>query len=300
MMGVLPHPAEAVPYSSRSGRQPPAPALAKASVVAAHAVGALLDEARLTPKPALVDRRGSGAHHDLSLALLERSAHTLEPFFGAMAQAAAAIPVGVGLRETLGSLGRQAEMAMLEATVGINTHRGAIWALGLLVAAAASRPRSAEHLCHRAGAIARLPDRFAGDSKTHGSAVCSTYQTQGARGEAKEGFPHIRAVGLPALRRNRSSGCGEQVAQADTLLAIMVSLPDTCLLHRGGPEALAVAQAGASQVLALGGIANAAGQQAFHAMEASLLQRWASPGGAADLLAGTLFVDRHFREAKYA
>ena len=175
-----------------------------ASELAAQAVGALLHEARLTPKPALVDRRGSGAHHDLSLALLERSAHTLEPFFGAMAQAGAAIPVGVGLRETLGSLGRQAEKAMLKATCGIDTHRGAIWALGLLVGATASGPCSAEDLCRRAGAIARLSDRFAGEAKTNGSAVCSTYGTQGARGEARASFPHIRKVGLPALRRNRS------------------------------------------------------------------------------------------------
>ena len=299
-MGVRLQHAEAVPCSGRPGRQRSFPALARAGVLATQAVGALLDEARLTPKPALVDRRGSGAHRDLTLALLERSAHTLEPFFGAMAQAGADIPVGLDLRETLGSLGRQAEMAMLETTGGINTHRGAIWALGLLVAAAASRPRSAEHLCLRAGAIARLPDRFAGESKTHGSTVCSTYGTQGARGEAKEGFPHIRAVGLPALRRHRSSGCAEQIAQADTLLAIMTSLPDTCLLHRGGSEAFAVAQVGAFQVLALGGIASAAGQQAFHELEASLLHRWASPGGSADMLAGTLFVDRHFREAKHA
>ena len=300
MMGVLLEPAGAVPKSSRPGREPAAPVLARASVLAAKAVGALLDEARLTPKPALVDRRGSGAHHDLTLALLERSAHTLEPFFGAMAQAGADISIGLGLRETLGSLGRQAEMAMLEASGGINTHRGAIWALGLLVAAAASGQSSAEALCCYAGAVARLPDRFAGVSKTNGSAVCRAYGTPGARGEARASFPHIREVGLPALRRNRSSGCGEQVALADTLLAIMTTLPDTCLLHRGGPEALAVAQAGASKVLGLGGTASTAGQQAFHELEASLLQRWASPGGAADLLAGTLFVDRHFREARHA
>ncbi|MGO4332204.1 triphosphoribosyl-dephospho-CoA synthase, partial [Cupriavidus sp. M-11] len=101
------------------------------------AVAALIDEAALSPKPGLVDSRGNGAHDDLSLALMCRSARALHPAFAAMAAAGlqAAQP-GVALREQLGALGREAEAAMMRATGGVNTHRGAIWSLGLLLGAA--------------------------------------------------------------------------------------------------------------------------------------------------------------------
>src|SRR5271163_355790 len=103
------------------------------------AVSALLEEAELTPKPALVDRRGNGAHHDLDLARLRRSAQSLREGFVDIAQAAAALEPASRLREESGQIGRDMERRMLMATDGSNAHRGAIWALGLLVAAAAGR-----------------------------------------------------------------------------------------------------------------------------------------------------------------
>ena len=105
------------------------------------AVDALIDEADLSPKPALVDRRGSGAHSDLHLGLMHASALSLWPMFKEMAEAAVQFAeIGQPLREALGRIGREGEAAMLRTTGGVNTHRGAIWALGLLVTAAALEP----------------------------------------------------------------------------------------------------------------------------------------------------------------
>src|ERR1700722_7175509 len=104
------------------------------------AVSSLIEEAELTPKPALVDRRGNGAHHDLDLARLRRSARSLQDGFAEMARAAAVEKSSLRLREQIGQIGRAMERRMLAATDGSNAHRGAIWALGLLVAAAAPRP----------------------------------------------------------------------------------------------------------------------------------------------------------------
>src|SRR5271156_3854674 len=101
------------------------------------AVSVLLDEAELTPKPALVDRRGNGAHHDLDLARLRSSAESLRDGFADIAHAAAALEPSLRLRERIGQIGRDMERRMLTATDDSNAHRGAIWALGLLVAAAA-------------------------------------------------------------------------------------------------------------------------------------------------------------------
>ena len=91
---------------------------------------ALIAEAELTPKPGLVDRRGSGAHTDLSLDLMRRSARVLEPFFTDMASAAEGRVPDRDLRAELAAIGRDAERAMYKATEGANSHKGAIWILG--------------------------------------------------------------------------------------------------------------------------------------------------------------------------
>ncbi len=120
---------------------------------------ALVAEAELTPKPGLVDRRGSGAHKDLSLVRMRRSAEAIEPFFELMAEAARKHSVNQLLRQELGGIGRDAETTMFAVTGGSNAHKGAIWVLGLLVAAAGqSNDHSPEPLAARAGSIARIPD----------------------------------------------------------------------------------------------------------------------------------------------
>lgn len=106
------------------------PAERHAQRLAALATRCLLMEAKLTPKPGLVDRRGSGAHHDLTLALMERSAHSLTPMFREMALQSWRRPADIALRQTAGRLGRDGEAVMMRETGGVNTHRGAIWALG--------------------------------------------------------------------------------------------------------------------------------------------------------------------------
>ena len=106
----------------------------QASQLATVARDCLIDEARLSPKPGLVDSRGNGAHRDLTLALMERSAHSLMPTFLALARHSWLRPADIALRETVGRLGRDGEQQMMTATGGVNTHRGAIWALGCRVA----------------------------------------------------------------------------------------------------------------------------------------------------------------------
>ncbi|WP_375740903.1 triphosphoribosyl-dephospho-CoA synthase [Pseudomonas boanensis] len=258
------------------------------------AVDALIDEADLSPKPALVDRRGSGAHSDLHLGLMHASALALWPCFKAMAEAAQAHgEIGQPLREALGRIGREGEAAMLATTCGVNTHRGAIWALGLLVAAAALAPDddSAPALALRAARIALFDDRAAPQTDSHGARVARRFGVRGAREEAQLGFPAVLQHGLPQLQRSRSEGAGEQNARLDALLAIMATLADTCVLWRAGLEGLAAMQQGARAVLAAGGSASLAGRRQLRALDAHLLQLNASPGGAADLLAACLFID---------
>jgi triphosphoribosyl-dephospho-CoA synthase len=272
----------------RSARAAPVP------VIAALAVDALIAEARLTPKPALVDERGSGAHRDLDLDTMLRSARALQPTFLAIARAASGVAPSQALRERLARIGREGEAAMLRATGGSNAHRGAIWIVGLLCAGAAMHaPGDSEAICASAAEIARYDDRFAPASAqaSHGARVTARFRVAGARGEAREGFPHALRIGLPALADARRRGLSDTYARLDALVAIMASLDDTCLLHRGGSQALAVAKDGARRVIDHGGMAHAAGRAALARLDADLLALNASPGGAADLLAATLFLD---------
>jgi len=258
------------------------------------AVTALVDEAELSPKPALVDRRGQGAHRDLSLGLMLASAQALRPCFRAMAAAAELGLPAAELRRLIGRLGRAGEAEMLRVTNGVNTHRGAIWALGLLVTAAVhERPASPGELCLAAGRLASLPDPEAPKAApSHGQRVAQRYGVGGARAQAATGFPAIRQRGLPQLHASRRAGAGEQNARLDALLAIMTELDDTCVLHRAGPAALATLHQGAQAVLEAGGSASLAGRRQLLALDRQLLAANASPGGAADLLAATLLVDR--------
>ncbi len=221
------------------------------------AVQALVDEADLSPKPGLVDRRGSGAHSDLHLGLMHASAQSLWPAFAAMADAARSEGrVSQALRETLGQLGRDGEAEMLRVTAGVNTHRGAIWALGLLSAAAMLESgASAGGIAASAAALARLDDPAAPHNPdSHGARVCRRYGVLGAREQAQHGFPAVIEHGLPQLLASRRAGAGA--------------------------------------VLEAGGAASLAGRRQLRLLDRDMLALNASPGGAADLLAATLFLDR--------
>ncbi|MFJ4065701.1 triphosphoribosyl-dephospho-CoA synthase [Pseudomonas sp. NPDC089996] len=258
------------------------------------AVEALIDEADLSPKPGLVDRRSSGAHTDMTLALMHASALALWPCLRQMAEAAQAYSeIGLPLRAELGRIGREGEVAMLATTGGINTHRGAIWALGLLVAAQALDPQAEPMaVAARAGRIALIEDPAAPVQPSHGSEVRQRYGASGAREQAQQGFPAVLEHGLPQLRRSRAAGASESQARLDALLAIMTALSDTCVLWRAGPQGLKALQSGARAVLDAGGSASLDGRRQLRQLDAQLLQLNASPGGAADLLAACLFLDK--------
>jgi triphosphoribosyl-dephospho-CoA synthase len=253
---------------------------------------ALIAEAELTPKPGLVDRRGSGAHHDLSLARMRQSATAIEPYFAAMASRSQEQDIGPDLRSQLAAIGRDAERAMYQATQGSNSHKGAIWILGLLVAAAIRVPGENDRaITATAGAIARLPDHAQPKLITHGDIVRNRYGVGGARMEASNNFPHVINCGLAMLRSRRANKYPEEVCRLDALLSLMAELDDTCVLYRGGVEALHVVQSGAQAVLNAGGSSSTIGRQRIHKLDRELIARHVSPGGSADLLAATIFLD---------
>lgn len=188
-----------MPNLSLPARVKDRPGAAVSSRLAYLAVQALVAEANLTPKPALVDQRGPGAHKDLDLGLLHRSARSLFPCFLGLAEASAGQVPGRALRERLAAIGREGERTMLAATGGSNSHKGAIWVLGLLTAGIQLRGGATDprRIASAAGLLASFPDAHAPQEFAHGAMAQRRYGVQGARGEAAEGFPHVVDVGLP-------------------------------------------------------------------------------------------------------
>ena len=265
----------------------------RSALLGALARQALIAEAELTPKPGLVDGRGSGAHADLSLDVMRRSALAIEPFICQMAlQSADQVPSAT-LRAALAATGRAAESVMLWASSGSNTHKGAIWTLGLLAASAAAKQNCFDvfAIAKTAALIASFEDLPIPRSLSHGEIVAKKFGVTGARGEAMRGFPNIVGVGLPMLRARRYDHAPEEIARLDALLSIMAVLDDTCLLYRGGELSLRAAKNGAAAVLRAGGAGFSTGRRRLLELDLRLIELGVSPGGSADLLAGVLFLD---------
>ncbi|MEV0480631.1 triphosphoribosyl-dephospho-CoA synthase [Streptomyces sp. NPDC050508] len=258
--------------------------------LARAAVDALTGQLALAPKPGLPDPRDLDARTTrVDHRALRWSAKALIPGLAAMAAAARrtgeATPV---LRAELGAIGRCTEHSVALAGGG---HRGALWALGLLVAAAALDPDAgAKDVAATAKRIAAHPDRRAPRRPSRGSSISAKYGAAGARGEAKAGFPHVRRA-LDTLATTRAVGATETQARLDALLTVMSTLQDTELLHTAGPFGLRHVQAGARGVLEAGGASTEPGAEALAALDADLHARAWSPRGSAGLLAGALFLD---------
>ncbi len=276
--------------------------LAEARAIEGAALAALREELSTEPKPGLVSPSGAGAHADMDARTFVASLRALRGFFADAAAAGAADEPFEALR----ALGVEAEARMLRATCGVNTHRGAIFSLGLLAAAAgwlAARGRSCagdalgEVVRERYGdGVLRLPPA----PGSHGAAARIAHRVPAAREEAALGFPHVFEVGLPALEASLRRGATRNAARVQALLALVARLPDTNLLHRGGAEGLALARGAAAAFVLRGGVHRRGWRARAREIDRALVRRNLSPGGSADLLAATLFVARLRGEGRRA
>lgn len=266
--------------------------------IGSAAILALLSELSCYPKPGLVSFVDQGAHEDMNAGTFLLSINVLQPYFPAIAQAGA---VGAPLT-ALRALGIEAERRMLAATAGINTHRGAIFALGLLAAAAGRLAAAGGRLTPEqvAGAVRifwgrELEESCSADTvegESHGAWAARLYGVGGARSEARAGFPTLRQTVLPGLAAARKRGLPPCDAAVDAFFASLAVLDDTNLLYRGGPEGLAFMQNAAARVVAAGGVTAQDGRSHAIALHETCSRHRLSPSGSADMLAAALFLER--------
>jgi triphosphoribosyl-dephospho-CoA synthase len=192
--------------------------------------------------------------------------------------------------------GIDAEARMLVATGGVNTHRGAIFMLGLLCAAAGALGRRAAPLEVRATLRLRwgeaLLKRAERPSSLPGGMAAQRYQLRSASAEAALGFPTLFETAAPALRDGLARGLSRTQAQLDTLFTTMAVLDDSNLAHRGGLPGLRHAQEAARGFIAAGGAGRPDGPSAAAAIGQDFIRRRLSPGGSADTLAAACWLQR--------
>ena len=227
-------------------------------IIAHLATQALQAELDTTPKPGLVDKDNNGAHRDMDHALMQLSINTLHPYFVRLALLGFAdtLPSHTSIRDA----GIEAEKAMLEATNGVNTHKGALFSMGLAVVAAAYEEKKAAANKEERGkedsqvslknlapleslasplsslqlTIKALAASFPDTSGTHGSKAKQlsngTTTIKGALDNAREGYEKLFAEWLPFYNERRKSHDAHDLHK--TLLRIMCDLDDTNVIYR--------------------------------------------------------------------
>lgn len=265
--------------------------------IAMSAVECLLLELQTWPKPGLVSHIDCGSHADMDVRTFQVSAKAIAPYFHELVEAGARGCQMARLR----IIGLAAEAAMFAATAGVNTHRGAIFGLGLLCAAAGARVTGYVDPALSLGAtVAELWGADILDGPvllhSHGSKARLRFGAGGARVEAAHGFPSVYEVGLPALLgRPRLSANYSEAARVETCFALIAAVEDTNLLHRGGLPGLRFARRSARKFLEQGGVGMPGWRGRARAVHESFVARRLSPGGSADLLTFTLFVNAQER-----
>ncbi len=268
--------------------------------IAALAVQALLDEVHTTPKPGLVDERNSGSHEDMDLRTFTASAEALRPYF------AACVKLGQELagerRETLFSqlrrAGLEAEQRMYQATGGVNTHKGAIFTMGILCGCLGrlwkpEKPVVAlQVLLEECAEIARIPlerdfQQLGDTGNTAGEKLYLTRGITGIRGEAAAGLPSVSSFGLPVLKEGISRGMTRNDAGAAALMHLMAWVEDTNLRHRGGEEGARWAVREVEKLLSKKRFPSV---EDIEKLDDAFIERNLSPGGCADLLAVSYFL----------
>lgn len=265
----------------------------------------ILYEVSTTPKPGLVDRENSGSHKDMDFFTFMASSSALYRGLYECAECGFEFSESdnINLIDKLRIPGIQCEKEMFKATDGVNTHKGIIFSLGILCAAAGKSYRefgaenyNAETICEKVKEIAI--DITARDFKeikqkkllTHGEMLYKKYGFKGIRGEVESGFATVRKSAVPILRYWYSN---KTLSMNDIFLQVLINLmaesEDTNVIIRGGVESLIYTKTVSKEFLQSGGMKQPYAKEKLEQMNRNFVEKNISPGGAADLLAVSIF-----------
>lgn len=275
-------------------------------LVSNFAKRSLLCEVALTPKPGLVDLKNNGSHIDMNIYTFVDSCSALAPFFDRYYFAGLSHHGSPKqLFEKVREIGKNAETAMLEATHGVNTHKGANFSFALLLSATGFMEQKGVQLPFHSTDTQQLLAYVADMTTSLVEADLKTINTQektalsygerlyveqgitGIRGEAATGYPNLQQLALPFLRAHK--GLSQNELFLRLLLELMSQVEDNNILHRGGYIALEKVQAMSSNLCRQQVSFNEFRKLVYH-LDKDMIQMNLSPGGCADLLSLAIFL----------
>lgn len=249
------------------------------------AINALKQELDLTPKPGLVDTHDNGAHNDMDYSIMLKSINALRPFLAKLA----VMSYGTTLPDALQlqQLGIDAEKEMLQATGGVNTHRGALFSMGLAVVAACHcMALGKDDIQDWSKTVATISSQMPGGIDTHGASIKREHKVTGALELAQNGYKELTNLWLKYFNDNKS----DENVKHKTLLLIMSELDDTNVIHRVGFEMAQQVKRDAAHLLENFSIED------LEQMNRRFIELKISPGGAADMLSLIIFLSAIFKK----
>lgn len=262
----------------------------------------LLEEVYTTPKPGLVDLYSAGVHKDMNYKTFERSAAALEPYFVAMSYQGMLMADNPRLMFfSIRATGVEAEKAMYRATGDVNTHKGLIFNLGILCAAAGACLKkwgqltsnqlfSMEQRMVKDTLEREIMELRNGNGESNGEKNLLKYGSLGARGEAIRGYRSVRRISLPVMIKGVKDGKNWNLVKLETLFLLMSQVEDSNILARHNPKVLKEVQDLAGDFLRAGGAYKENVLISLMEMDQMFTEQNISAGGCADLLALTIFL----------
>jgi len=259
----------------------------------------LIEEVQTTPKPGLVDCSNNGSHTDMTVDTFKKSADALFPYFEecVMIGIKSAKSKAEETFEKLRQAGIKAEKTMFSATNGVNTHKGIIYSMGVILGALgrlwdpAFSVSTAEDILTECSELTKksVEKDFAKiDNTTAGGRSYLSNGERGIRGEAEKGFPSIKNVSLPTYKKELKTCENKNDAGVITLLHLIANIYDTSIFNRGGEDGVIYAKKYAQKLILKG----TPTKDEIIKMDKDFIEKNLSPGGSADLLAITYFLEK--------
>ena len=263
-----------------------------------NALKGLLYEVSLNPKPGLVDPVSMGSHTDMNMFTFIDSSLSLKSYLDKAFKLGRNFE-GSDLKLLFNALraeGVLAEQTMFNATNNVNTHKGAIFSLGIWVTAIAySTKDGSATMTEVRRVIQRMVEGLIEKdlasnrvAMTAGEQQFQTYQLTGIRGEAVNGFPGVAEIAVPFLQATFGTMTQRLL---DTLMKIAATLEDSTLIKRAKtPDVLAEMKEWTSIYFKLGGSHTEQGMKYLYDLDRLFIERNLSIGGSADTLILTIFI----------
>lgn len=272
-----------------------------------HAQIAMLKEICLNPKPGLVDPYDQGAHKDMNFLTFINSITAISPFLDLFYDFGRSYTGEFPnlFLQPLKKIGMECETAMFHATKGVNTHKGAIFSLSLILSTIGKRKAQKEKITVSSicsdvalickGLIEQELENAANTSKqkTAGEKLYLQFNLTGARGEAESGYELVRTIALPIYHHYSSLNYSENAILIEVMLHLFMHNNDTNIVSRAGLEGLCFLKKSAKNLIVDHHCDIETRTSQLHELNTQLIDKNMSPGGTADLLIITLFLSHY-------